>query len=74
MGKATLTFDLDDELDRYRFQLATHASGYRDTLEELDGFLRSAVKYQDRKEWPDAQAVRDELYRIMNENGVTLHE
>lgn len=73
MGKATLSFDLDDELDRDRFQLATHASGYRDTLEELDGFLRSAVKYQDRKDWPDAQAVRDELYRIMNENGVTLH-
>jgi hypothetical protein len=74
MGKATLTFDLDDELDRERFQLATHASGYRDTLAELDEFLRSAVKYQDVKNWPDAQEVRDELYRLMSENGVTLHE
>ena len=73
MGKATLTFDLDDELDRERFNMATQAAGYRDTLDELDEFLRSAVKYQDAKNWPDAQQVRDELYRLMNENGVTLH-
>ena len=73
MGKATLTFDLNDELDRERFQLATHATGYRDTLVELDEFLKAAVKHNEPQYWPDLYQVREELYRIMGENGVTLH-
>ena len=74
MGKATLSFDLDNEDDRYRFQLATHAMGYRDTLAELDEYLRSAVKYKDTKDWPDLYAVREELHRLMGEHGVTLYD
>ena len=72
MGRARLEFDLNDEMDRYRFRLATHAMGYRDVINELDQYLRGEVKHKDAKDWPDAQEVREVLWRLMGEHGVDL--
>ena len=68
-----MTFDLDDELDRYRFALASSASGYRDTLVDLDQYLRGIVKHTEEKDWPDAYAIREKLYEFLAENSVNLH-
>lgn len=46
------------------------AQKYKNVLAEVDEWLRSAVKYQDKP----YQEVRDELYRILGEWNVSLED
>jgi len=71
---ATLVFPLPDyEHDYY---CAQNGFKYRAALEELDGWLRDAIKYGGNTtvEQEAYESARDKLLRLVNEQGVKLHE
>lgn len=47
------------------------ATKYLIALWDLDQWLRSEIKYQAKEEY---QPVRDELYNILQNNGISLDE
>lgn len=60
---ATLQFSLPEE--DYEFRAALQGRECKRVIADLDNWLREFTKYQDREKWPDAQAVRDELLRLV---------
>ena len=70
-----LEFDLPEE--REEWKLANEASQWRGVIYTLDMWLRERIKYGvDERKWvkPDVycQEVRDELYRIMGDEDVSI--
>ena len=65
--KATLEFNLPE--DQERFDFATNGINYYLALCEMDEWLRSEYKYNDKEEM---YAVRQKLYLICSENNVTI--
>ena len=70
MTSATLTFDDENNLlvavNGYKFKLA---------LWELDQFLRSEMKYNDKltsEQYNYAEMVRNKLYEFINDFNLTL--
>lgn len=72
--KATLEYDLPDEQDE--FQNAINGANWRNIVWKVDHFLRSNTKHA-----PDSVAdeelkayykVKDELYRLLNDNNLVL--
>jgi len=70
MTSATLTFDDENNLlvavNGYKFKLA---------LWELDQFLRSEMKYNDKltsEQYDYAEMVRNKLYEFINDFNLTL--
>ena len=69
--EATLKFNLPEETEE--FNMAVNASNYKNALWELNQYLRNESKWSsDENKFEIAQEVRDELYRLMSENNVTL--
>ncbi len=69
--EATLKFNLPEETEE--FNTAVNASNYKNALWELNQYLRNESKWSsDENKSEIAQEVRDELYRLMSENNVTL--
>ena len=69
--EATLKFNLPEETEE--FNTAVNAGNYKNALYELNQYLRNKAKHSsDEEEVEIAQIVRDELYRLMSENNVTL--
>ena len=69
--EATLKFNLPEETEE--FNTAVNASNYKNALWELNQYLRNESKWSsDENKSEIAQIVRDELYRLMSENNVTL--
>ena len=69
--EATLKFNLPEETEE--FNTTVNASNYKNALWEINQFLRNKSKWSsDEKESEIAQILRDELYRLMSENNVTL--
>lgn len=70
--KANLIFNLNE--DREEFELVLKASNYYSCLWEFDQYLRSELKYKDLsdQEYEIKSIVREELYRIMNDNDINL--
>jgi hypothetical protein len=70
--KATLEFNLPEEQDE--LDGANNGWKYRAALSELDGDLRSALKYNAFPEW-DADTVnliRTHLWEILNDRNLPL--
>ncbi|MBT9174677.1 MAG: hypothetical protein DDT22_00338 [candidate division WS2 bacterium] len=65
MPKATLTYDLPEE--QSGFNIAVNGSKYYCVLWDLDQWLRSEVKFKNKKE---LQKVRDKLTELMQDVGV----
>ncbi len=69
--EATLKFNLPEETEE--FNTAVNASNYKNALWELNQYLRNESKWSsDENKSEIAQIIRDELYRLMSENNVTL--
>lgn len=72
--KAILEYDLPE--DQSNFNLAVKSWELWHVLWELDNFLRSNTKYapddMSSDEFKAYEKVREEFYRIMNDNGVSL--
>lgn len=66
--KAVLEFQLPEESEEFR--LAQRGRHYISVIEELDNYLRSILKYEERSaEVHDAlQAVRDKLWQLREED------
>ena len=62
MPKITVTYDLPDE--RPEFEEACDAGNFRSIIRDLDNWLRSEIKHQDKDEF---QPVRDKLYQLIDE-------
>ena len=65
--KATLEFNLPE--DKENFEFATNGFNYYMALSEMDQWLRSEYKYNDKEEM---YAVREKLNYFINENNVTI--
>ena len=76
--KATLEFDFDkeDSDDRLHFQDAIDGSKWKFAMWKLDQYLRTNTKYASDSVSEEAVKAlydaRDELYRIINEQNLTL--
>ncbi len=69
--EATLRFNLPEETEE--FNTAVNASNYKNALWEINQYLRNESKWSsDENKSEIAQIIRDELYRLMSENNVTL--
>ena len=72
--KAKLTFKLPE--DRYEYDMAVNGSNWHHVAWEMYQFLRSKTKYAPddiHEEYIKAMhECKDELHRIMDENGVDL--
>ena len=69
--EATLKFNLPEETEE--FETAVNANNYKNALSELNQYLRSESKWSsDENKSEIAQIVRDELYRLMSENNITI--
>ena len=69
--EATLKFNLPEETEE--FNTAVNASNYKNAVWEINQYLRNKAKHSsDENKSEIAQEVRDELYRLMSENNVTL--
>ena len=65
--KATLEFNIPE--DQELFDFANNGFNYYMALSEMDQWLRSEYKYNDKEEM---YAVRQKLYLICSENNVTI--
>ena len=70
-----LEFDLPEETPEWK--LANEARSWYDVVYDLDQWLRERIKYgAEKRKWvkPDVycQEVRDELYRIMGDEDVSI--
>ena len=65
--KATLEFNLPE--DQERFDFATNGFNYYMALCEMDEWLRSEYKYNDKEEM---YAVREKLNYFISENNVQI--
>ena len=65
--KATLEFNLPE--DQERFDFATNGINYYLALCEMDEWLRSEYKYNDKEEM---YAVREKLNYFISENNVQI--
>jgi hypothetical protein len=69
--EANLKFNLPEETEE--FNTAINGINYKNALWELNQYLRNKSKYSsDENESEIAQSIKDELYRLMSENNVTL--
>ena len=72
--KAILEFNLPE--DKVDFDLALQGSDWKHVCWEMDQYLRKELKYSDDKSFEELkllQEVRDEFWRMMNENNVDLY-
>ena len=69
---ATLTFTLPDEQEE--FYLAAKGADWRMVVEDMDGYLRARLKYEDLPEDVDAalDAARQKLHEFVAERGLSL--
>lgn len=69
---ATLTFNLPE--DQQEHQVAVNAMEWQGAVRDLDEFLRGRLKYDalSEEEHRIYQLVRDQLYRVLEERGVSL--
>ena len=65
--KAILEFNLPE--DKENFEFATNGFNYYMALSEMDQWLRSEYKYNDKEEM---YAVREKLNYFISENNVTI--
>ena len=65
--KATLTFDLPE--DDCQFQIASKAMAWALVCWDLDQYLRSQIKYNQKE---DFQSIRDHLHDLLNDNNISL--
>lgn len=63
--RATLEFNLPE--DNQEFELASKALKMYSTLWDLDVWLRSEIKYNDKEH---LEVVRDKLRELMNDNRI----
>lgn len=71
--KATLEFNLPE--DNVEFKDATNGTSWKLTLWEMDQYLRSQLKYNDKltQEQHDIlQEARDKLHELKNEAGLSF--
>ena len=71
--KATLKFNLPE--DEVEYKNAVKSSNMYTALWEIDQWLRSQLKYNDsltQEEYDTYQKTREEFYRIINQNEITL--
>ena len=68
--KATLTFDEEDDL-----LVAINGYKYKLALWDLDQYLRSELKYNDKltpEEYDYAEKVRKKLYELLNDYNLQI--
>lgn len=65
--KATIEFDLLNEREDFETFMAgqrLHTAVY-----EFSMYLRNIEKHQDPQTWPGLDAIREEFYKILDNNG-----
>ena len=70
MPVVSIQFTMPEE--QQDLDLALKAGKYQAALWDLDQWLRSYTKYQDKKTWLKADEVRTKLYELINERGIDL--
>lgn len=68
-----LKFNLPEE--ETEFKMAVNVSNYFTTLWDMDQWLRSEIKYNDKlseEEYKTFEKVREKLYVLLNENNITF--
>jgi len=73
--KATFEYKLPEEQEEY----ADHLRGptFKQVLWDLDNWMRSQLKHvlpSDDHKYDGIDAARDELYRILQEHEVSIHD
>jgi len=71
--KAILEFNMED--DMHDFHLAVNASKWYILAWEMDQYLRTRMKYEEKisdDEYKAVEAARDKLRELMNESGLTF--
>lgn len=76
---ARLSFNLNDEGDKYRFNCAIKGHNMKSVIDELDQKLRSITKYEaDEFTKMDgvemAQTIRDTLHELISEYDARVEE
>lgn len=51
----------------YEINAILNAKKLAHVIWDLDQYLRAMVKYQEDKDWDDAEKIREKLYELMNE-------
>lgn len=71
--KAILKFNLPEENEE--FETASNGWKYKLILWNLDGHLRSKIKYEDleEKEYDIYSKIREQLWEFVNQENLTLH-
>ncbi len=69
---AKLEFPLPECRDE--FELAAHAIDIKGVLWDFDEWLRSDLKYGSDFDEDTLKAVRDQLYKCLEQHNVRLHE
>jgi predicted nucleic acid-binding Zn ribbon protein len=76
---ARLSFNLNDEGDKYRFNCAIKGHNMKSVIDDLDQKLRSITKYE-ADEYNKmngiemAQMIRDNLHELINEYDARVDE
>lgn len=68
--KAILEFNLPEDQDE--FEITQNGYKYNSVLRELDNWLRSEIKYGERKDETTLQEVRDKLYQLVQDEELRL--
>lgn len=73
MPLAQFTFNMSEPDDFAEYQVFVQAREMNIVLGKLDEFLRSQVRYGSESAAPHYQRVRDELYKLIEEQEVSIH-
>lgn len=67
-SKVTTTYDFDSETDMLDWTRERNNQIQATLiLWNFDEWLRGFVKYNDKEDWPDAEAIREKLYEYYQE-------
>jgi hypothetical protein len=71
--KGTLEFNLPEDQDD--FDTATNGWKYRSVIDDIDGFLRNKLKYDNltQEQYDAYDKVRTELWNFINEHNIDIH-
>ena len=72
MPKATLEFDLDE--DRCAFKITSDAMSWALVSWDMDQYLRGLVKYGTELDTKTLEAIREHLWDLINDHGVSLDD
>lgn len=65
--KAILEFNLPEE--RAEYELAVTGAELQAAVSDFDNWLRSTVKYSEKRDWPNAEQIRQRFIEMIGDLG-----